>query len=386
MPQQKRTSENGISRRTFLGYSAGAGMLLGSGALLALRTDAHDERRDDDERRRRGRRTERRTYLFNLSHVDTSAHHLYLVVGSRRVKLRRTTPKMRRKARRAHPILAVVPDEHLTHHLEDVALPADAHQLCFLQRVHRKARDGSWDLALVFHHHPIAALQHAHARARTLAGNDHPPVPVKFARYGLTPAAHAALSTPLGAATLQDATSQAESMVAGHPELMSLEPTSAAHIQTNIIGTLSQTQQLATVITSQGPATTTGGWATQTPLINPDTGQPAVNSSGQTQYIAVWSPTTAHFAGLAIQPALDAVKNDATLGVNVTAIDPTSIATNDPAAPTHGKLWMVHDGMPAVQEAGPAPLPQAGGPTFALRNKSPNYGYSVAVTNFVARR
>ena len=76
-----------------------------------------------------------------------------------------------------------------------------------------------------------------------------------------------------------------------------------------------------------------GGWATQTALINPDTGQIAYNSQGQIQYVPVWSSETQQFAGQAISPALTTAKNDTTLGANITDIDPEGITDADPDAP-----------------------------------------------------
>jgi hypothetical protein len=371
MAYSTKTRHQKLSRRTFLKYAAGAGVLLGGSPLLQLPESAQAARPQKPH-------LESRTYLFNLSHMDTSVHDVILVAGTQRLKLKRVTPGVRRKARRDHPILQYVPDAHLTHHFT-LDMPADAIQLCYLQRVARGKKDGSWDMALLFCHLPVSALRHARQRGLLQAERGLPKVHVKWQRYGLTPDDLAALNDPVGEAMLQDTTDQATTLVAGHPELTSGEPNSAAHIQNNIIGVQSTTQVLGQVIAAQGPATPDGGWATQTPLINDDTGQPYLNSLGQIQYVPVWSQETAQFAGQAISPALDTAKDDTTLGVNITTIDPTTITDNDPTAPTNGAIWTVQDGMPTVDQSSTAALAATVLP-YQFSNQTPGHGYSVAIS------
>jgi hypothetical protein len=314
--------------------------------------------------------------------MDTSAHDVILVAGKQRVKVKRVTPAVRRKARQDHPILQYVPDAHLTHHVT-LNMPADAIQLCCLQRVARGKKYGSWDMALLFCHLPISALLHARQRALLQARSGLPKVHAKWQRYGLTPEILAALNDPVGEAMLQDTNDQATTLVAGHPELTSGESNSAAHIQNNIIGPQSTTQVLGQAIAAQGPATPDGGWATQTPLINDDTGQPYLNSLGQIQYVPVWSQETAQFAGQAISPALDTAKDDTTLGVNITNVDPTTITDNDPTAPTNGAIWAVQDGMPTVDQSSTAALAAMVLP-YQFSNQTPGHGYSVAISQVSA--
>ncbi|MCP4379758.1 MAG: hypothetical protein GY794_26775, partial [bacterium] len=216
--------------------------------------------------------------------------------------------------------------------------------------------------------------RYADARWDTLA-----PVPVKWARYGVTAEHRAALSDPVGEDLLKDTTEQATTLVAGYPELTSTESTSAAHINTNIIGTQSQTQVLGEVISAQGPATTTGGWATQTPLIDPDTNEPYKNSSGDDQLMAVWSDETQQFAGPAIAPALGTAKNDTTLGSNITDVDPETVSDVLTDEPTTGAIWTLHDGMPTVDQSAPNFVPQQTTFSFQFNNQSPQNGYSVEI-------
>ena len=243
MAQDPQTPRPGLDRRTFLQYSAGAGLLLGAGSLLQACAGGSEEGGPGEGGSLGGPlRTEARTYLFNFAHMDTSTHDLILVAGKQRVPLQRITPAVLQQVRRQHPILTYVPDDHLTHHVQDLAMPAAAVQLCYVQRVARGTQDGRWDMALLFYHHPTSALLEARQRGLArqarlrLLGRTLPEVPVKWLPYGLTPALRAALNDPVGEAVLLDFTSQAEALVASHPELLSGEPNSAADIQTNIIG------------------------------------------------------------------------------------------------------------------------------------------------------
>src|SRR5205085_4699053 len=114
-------------------------------------------------------------------------------------------------------------------------------------------------------------------------------------------------------------------LVAGYPELASGEPKSAADVQQNIIAVQPATDVLGQVIAYQGPATPdSGGWATQTELIDDSTGQPFRNSQGQIQYLPVWTDMTGQYAGQAISPSLDEAKDEPDLGANVSEIDPTA--------------------------------------------------------------
>jgi hypothetical protein len=302
MERQRSASRGGLTRRQFLTYSAGAGVAAG------IPSDFFNII-GDHKKRHRKRQTEQRTYVFDFSHMDTSAHNLILVAGTNRVRLERVNAFHLAVLRQSHPILRAVPKAHLTH-IITLDMPAQAIQLCYVQRIARSATDGSWDMAYLFYHLPISGLMHAQWRRRRLAAeaaaalqpqgalglwrNWKPtdprwdtmvPVPVKWARYGITPEDRAAFSDPVGEDILKDSTDQATALVAGHPELSCGEPNSASHIQTNIIGTQPQTTQLADVMDAQ---TENGGsWATQTELKNPATNQPYMNSKGQIQYMTL---------------------------------------------------------------------------------------------------
>ncbi len=361
-------SEWYFSRRKFLQLAASTLALFGVSPLWPLKDSP--QAAIPNKRHHKKCRTKHRTYIFNLSHLDTSRHDIILVAGKQRVKLNQMSPGDIKKARREHPIFRHVPSVHMTHHIT-LSMPEDALQLCYLQRVVRGSRDGNWDMAFLFYHFPIRALQHARKRILSQNPNRLPKVHVKWQRYGITPRMLAAFNDPVGEAMLLDTSDQATAMVAGHPELACGEPNSAAHIQNNIIGTESSTQDLGDYIA-------TNDWATQKPLINPDTGLQAVNSQGQLQFIPVWTTETGQNAYPAITTALKSVKDDRTLGSNVTDIDPETVPDNDPVAPTYGTVWAIQDGMPTVNQAG-STLLQETSIKVNFVDQTPGHGYSLDI-------
>ncbi|MGH7929769.1 MAG: twin-arginine translocation signal domain-containing protein, partial [Candidatus Binatia bacterium] len=224
-----------LTRRKFLQYSAGASALLGAGSLLGL-AGSGEAASAKGKGPKKKRITKSRTYIFNLSHLDSSKHDIILVAGKQRVKLNQTNPSVFKKAVKEHPIFRHVPEMHMTHHVT-LDMPEDAIQLCYLQKKARGKKTGHWTMAHMFYHLPESALLHARKRHLTQMADGLPKVHVKWQRYGLTPRMIAAFHDPIGEAMLQDTNDQATAMVAGHPELASGEPNSAAHIQNNIIGT-----------------------------------------------------------------------------------------------------------------------------------------------------
>ncbi|MGD2056148.1 MAG: twin-arginine translocation signal domain-containing protein, partial [Gammaproteobacteria bacterium] len=370
---------DGITRREFLQAStavAGLGMGLGLGGML---TSCHDDNNGGNGGGGAG--TEVRTYLFDFSQMDTSNHDMVMVAGVRHVLLKPVTASRLAEFRRTHPILELLPDARITHWIK-LDMPASGLQLCYCQRISHTASDGSWDMVMQFYHFPISALQNA--RARALATRPQAPVPVKWARHGVSAAQLAALADPVGEDMLKDSTSTATAMVAGHPEVACFQADTAAYIQTSIIGTQSQTQMLAGVIESLGAAEpqsdwqqcgdaftlNSSGWATLVPVCNPDTGQQATNSqTGAMQYVPVWAQETNVAAMYAITPALASVKADTTLGANVT----TSPASTD------GIIWTEHDGTTTVDQttSGQVATSDLG---YITKDQSPGHGYSLTVT------
>jgi hypothetical protein len=222
------------------------------------------------------RQREQRTLHFDFSF--TSLHDLRLqALGSQsnQAPILAHTEASRARARQADPALAAVPDERLTHYIEDVDVPADALQHLW---VTGSDSDDNAALAVMHIHVPAAARQAAQQRAlaATQDGRSAPPRASGVVNGGndyLTP-----LST-------------AVSLVFHNPEIMNLNVDQGATIL-NLIQTLPCTDEptctpylgtLATMIAEKWPATTSGGWATLVQVTDAN-GQPIVNGQGQPVY------------------------------------------------------------------------------------------------------
>jgi len=80
------------------------------------------------------KKTEKRTYYFNLSHADLDADH-YMIAGSVAHKLEQVTPKVLKTVRSQNRFLNSVPDHAVTHYASKIKLPADAIQLCHVKSI-----------------------------------------------------------------------------------------------------------------------------------------------------------------------------------------------------------------------------------------------------------
>ena len=360
MAKEIHKNKRSITRRKFLQYSAGTGALLGAGSLFGLPGSAQAASAKMPPKQRV---MKWRTYIFNLSHLDFNRHDLFLVAGSSRVRLNETNPRVLQKLREDHPILRHVPARHMTHHVT-LRMPEDAIQLCYVKKVARGRKDGRWTMAQAFYHLPTYALIHARQRHLLQTGNRLPKVHIKWKRYGLTPRMIASFNDPVGEAMLLDTTDTATACIASHHELASGEPDSAAHIQKNIIGSQGATDILADSISDQGD-----NWSTNTPVTAPDT--------GKSSQVTLWSGDTAKAATQAIGASLDTVKNDTGLGANVTTVDPTTIADDDPNV--NGTIWAVHDGQSTVDQSVTGGAPQQEILPFQFTDQSPGHGYSLEI-------
>jgi hypothetical protein len=376
--------------------AATTGALLYGGLNPSLRA-AMSGAQEVPVQKRRGITLEKRDLLFNFSRLQTESADLILVAGSQRVKLQPTPAGVLKRLRREHPVLERVPDSDATHYV-NIRLPAEAIQLCYVQRVRKGgspvhdpkatcktcATPGDpWDLLLQFMHVPAAALRAAADRIASQLGiGESVPVSGKWLRYGLTGDDVAALDDPVGLDMLKDSNDTAATIVGLHPEMISGDPTSYSYVQQQIIGPQSQTTQLADVIDAQGPITPQENWSgcgspivpnasgygTNVPLCNPDTGTQAVNSAGQLQYTPVYSSFTNQAAQSAITPALQSVKADATLGAN---------DTQDPDE-ADGIIYRYADGVPTSDQTADG-LGAGSGLSYTTKDYSPGQGFSVTV-------
>ncbi len=351
--------KQGITRREFMQYSAAAGAALSLPRLFAGCGDSGGGHTANGD--------EYRTFYFDLSHADPD-HDYYLRAGNLYLNLNRMDPETLETARRTNPLLGLVPGNSITHYAWEAPMPALGISLCWIVGVAPSARDGSWSMPLMFCHLPASSLRSAAQRPGAAAES----AAAKFQIYGAGPRGLAGIADALLLADdFKNWQDQAVSMVFCHQELLSAQADSAAHIQTNIISPHPRTQMLAGALQAQGPATEDGGWATQEAYIDPDTGKPYLNSLGQKQYFPRWSDMTLQATGGAVAPCLQQAKNDTSLGVDITDLDP-----NQENAAVSGTIWKVHDGVTTVDAGSQAGL-QDGNPVFSFANQSPEAGYKV---------
>jgi hypothetical protein len=288
-------------------------------------------------------------------------------------------------ARRGNEFLQGVPDDQLTHHVEAVIFPVDTVTLCY-HFTDLDVGQGTWSMTGVFFAIPSTGSLRAyrHARARTPAGSL--PMSAKRTRYGLRAAeSEADLREEQ---VLVDTSSHAAAMIGAHPDLMSLEPGSAHVVHSGYIDTDINTVLLGIQLQSSTygpamPAPANGGknatgWGTLVAATGDD-GKPLVNTAGRNrgriQYQPVFHPDIAAAAGSAAAGVVPAVKDDATLGMDVTGRKPAggaAAAGADPDPSVAGALWFRHDGV-THRSASSAPAGAAAASTvgMALKNGTP---------------
>ncbi len=246
------------------------------------------------------RAREQRTLHFDFSFA--SLHDLRLqAIGSQshQAPLLEHTAESRALARQSNPSLADVPDERLTHYIEDVDLPADALQHLW---VTGSDTEDNAALAVMHIHVPAAALLAAQQRAVAAGAN----------RVGGPPTANGVVN---GGNDYLTPVSTAVSLVFHNPEIMNLNVDQGATIL-NVIQTLPCTDDpmctpylgtLAAQIAEKWPATTSGGWATLVQVIN--NGQPVVNN-GEPVYRWDVDPAISQAAAAVAEQIKKAIFND----------------------------------------------------------------------------
>ncbi|MBE9572082.1 MAG: hypothetical protein IMF11_15745, partial [Proteobacteria bacterium] len=343
------TKKKGITRRDFIKYSAGTGIMMGMPELQAF--GGHKGNKPS-------KKTERRTYYFNLSYADMDADH-YMIAGDVAHKLEQVTPKVLKMARSQNRFLNYVPDDAVTHYASKIRLPADAIQLCHVKSKNKGDHDGSWSMPLMFFHLPRKALKNTWKLQP--AGEPHTFPKLKFyENHSRLPGN--SLKDYMDENDLKDNFETAKTLVFHHPEMLCADAYNGTYVQNTIIAGQSATETLSNILTGQGEPSESGGWATLEPCIDPDTGKPYLNSKGEKQYFSRWSELTLTFTGDAIKPSLEQAKDDPSLGVNITNLDP---ALENPEM--HGKIWKVFDGVTTVDASTQA---VSGAFDYTFSNKS----------------
>jgi hypothetical protein len=253
---------------------------------------------------------------------------------------------------------------------------------------------GEWQMHTMFYHVPKASTT-AGALKMTQACRKDVPASLR-AQYAacLKDMAAGAPTAQTGVQALQDNNSfctgsdfdlhkdyfdHAMALVCHHPEIGSFDGPTLAYIQQAIVCADVSLVNLAVSLFKQGPATTTpGGWATLVEYKDPETGIPQLASNGDKLYLTQHSPITLQLTGAAINSILPKIKNDPTLGANITGLAKSALN-----AGLQGKMWVTRDGTPtrtAVANAvagRPALLMDAAGPSFTPRDLSSGNGYRV---------
>ena len=357
-----------LTRRQFMGHFSAAAAALGMPPLLAGCGGS-----DDDDAPAQ-RRTETRTLFFNFSHLGTQQTTHVLVAGGKHHALTqvRDKPEVLSAARANNEFLRSVGDEQITHHVEAAVLATDSVTLCYVMTA-ADTTSGTWQMTSMYFNIPSTAVAPAYAQARVGTPAGALALSGKRRAYGVRAATSA--QDLLDEHALVDNSSHAEALVGVHPELLSLEPISAACVHHNYISNDSNTKFLAGLLASMGPAVPAGTanvsgappWATLVPMTDPqDPSKPWKMSDGQlNQYYPDWSPHVDQLAGRAMLSVHPQVKGDESLGIDVTGLDP-----NNPAPPDQlsGKLWSRHDGATSFQRT----------PGAASATATPTYIFSQA--------
>ena len=266
-----------------------------------------------------------------------------------------SNPSVLAAARQTNAFLRAVPDEHITHHVEGAVLATDSVTICF-NGADIDAGAGTWSMTGVFLNIPSTAsaqpVLHASARA---AGGKALPRSAKRARYGLSAAASE--SDLRDEQVLIDTASYAAAMIGAHPDLMSLEPTSAHVVHSNYIDGDTSTVLLNEQLQDPSygpamPAATAGtknatGWGTLMPVVGDD-GQPMKNTLGQNkgriQYMPVLPPRRDRRRVERDQPA-DGGEERHHARPDVTGSKPPTDPNADGDPTMAGSLWLRHDGI-----------------------------------------
>lgn len=373
----------GMSRREFLKRAAAAGMAAGLPPLLAACGGGDQEQSAGGEASRPGvGATRPRTLFFNLAHENVAATEHYLHAAGRKIRLAKTheKPDVLATARRSNAFLRSVPDHQITHHLESVALPADIVVLAYISSNEDPAT-GDWSMSML--HFIVPETAHSAAFAQAAAGRPGagPRLSAKRRAYGLAAAASA--EDLRDEAMLVDSSDHALALVGLYPDLLSIEPASAAYIHATHIAPDANTQFLARMLSTLGPATVqqspgqanAGGWATLVPLMDNSKNPPLpmkMSDGRLNLYYPDWSAPVDSLAGAAIGSVHAQVKNDESLGVDVTGVSP---ATPLSAQKAQGKVWARHDGQASVERGALAAEVEAPAWTFTSRN--PETGLAV---------
>jgi len=265
----------GISRRRFLAGATAAGVAAGLPRFLVGCGDGDDDGSTLSDRPRETRILDFDFSLADVDRLELNVHNS----RSHKVPVLEHDDESRARHRAINPSLVDVPDDRLTHYVEDVDLPSDALQLVWVNGRH--VATGADALMSMHIHQPIAAQQAAAQRAAALG------IGVDRWAQGATLSG----STVIDLDTFKTPVETAVALVFHNNELVNLNVDQGTSI-INLIESLPCTpgeqctpyiDTLAEMVAAAWPATTTGGWATLASI--PDTdGSPILDSNGNILY------------------------------------------------------------------------------------------------------
>lgn len=341
--------QSGLTRRKFIERVALAGVTLGTPAIVAGCGGG-----DDDAPADPAPGNERRTLFFNLSHLGPADTTHYLNAAGRKQVLVKVAdqPHLLQKARQDNEFLRALSDDKITHHVEGAQFATGAVTLAYLT-CNEQPDTGTWEMTALFFNIPEGAATHAYAQARAISPSGPLALSGKRRTYGV----RAAMTEQdvRDEQALVDINSHAEALVGLHPDIASIEPNSAGHVHNNYISPDTNTQFLALLLQTMGPAVPLGSanvsgkppWAKLTPLLDETQTppEPYKKTDGKlNQYFPDWDPQIDQNVAPAMSSVSAQVKNDESLGADVTGFP----APNAPISALTGKLWLRHDGIATV--------------------------------------
>lgn len=400
--KKSSTTSVDAQRRRFLKQTASTGLIAGVSPLLASCIGGGDE--DEGDPAQSGRGSELRSYFFDLSNANQE-HDFFLVAGTTHHRLSRATPTQLTQAAAANPALQGPATQSFTHIGESLSMAASI-QTCYVKGVPRDGAPGEWHMHTMFYHVPVASAAQGTLQMTQACGKSLPSS-VRAEYYAclrdITAGAGQGAASPLrsNVGVLQDSDvtcsdpdyaqykdyfDHAMALICHHPEIGSFDGPTLAYVQQAIVCADPNLVQLAASLYQQGPATAApGGWATLVPYMDPVTGTQKLASNGDKLYFTQYSDTTLRLTGLAINSILPKVKNDPTLGANITGLGKDALN-----AGLQGKLWATRNGTPtrvptlqsagaraALKTSGVQQLMDAVGPSFTARDMSAGHGYRV---------
>ena len=368
-------------RRRFLKQAAGTGLIAGVGPWLASCGIIGSDPRAETS-------AEWRDYYFDLSNADPNTN-FFLVAGTKHHPVSAITDAQLAALKSAEPGLAQISDANITHGAQNIPLPANGPQLLYVKGMPKAGSATAWSMHGMFYHVPsTAAANVSQALAISCASAGDGTFLGEFSTC-VGPAAPAMRQRELPTTSggycaggiylrYKSYFDHAVSLVCNHPEICSFDAATLSYVQQVIVCADANILALAQSLYRQGPATETGGWATQVPCIDPDTGQPKLASNGHKLYFTHHSEETLRLTGAAIQSILPKIKNDPVLGGNVAGMQ-TNTRDNQVLK---GKLWVVNSAAPPASVATPSARPASfaaspPGVTWTPRDLSSGNGYRV---------